>query len=841
MGSLILLWKQLVSRPAVSAAVLAVVGTSLYRALPMNPPLWMVVSAMGVLIATLLHRWAHLACSALAVTMVLVFCGAAQLRAFYLPADHIVQWSTGDPQLVHLRGVVTAPPRLTSQPVLPGYTSTGREVFQLRAQGIKTIRGWVDASGLVQASVRFIIPDGITDDSRSSGSGVSVGQAVEVLGTLSRPAPARNPGQFDYASYSRYRGELVTLNIATPQNIAVIDAGSTSWLWVLRQQARQALAKGFDSYQTLDRALLAALFLGEREPVIRQVQDLFLTTGTSHHLAISGMHVAVLGGFVYSLCRLLRLDPRRAAQVGLVFVALYGLVTVPSPPVVRSVLLCLCFGVGIITRRSTDALQLLALTVVALLIYSPLDLFQPGFQLSYGCVLGLIVLTQPISSLLSIRRSSLDVGSLTLTPSRARRLVRLIGRWGRGALAAGIAAWLVSVPLVGWHFNRLNPFAVLASIILGVPVFFGLVGGLLKVVFTLICPWGAGLWAWIAQGPIIAMRHLAGWLALVPASDWPIAAMPVILIVLYYLVLVASRWSGHSFYGWTKWMKYNPLVLGVGVLIFSFLPQHWVWPNRPMSVTVLSVGAGSCAVAGLATGQTLIFDAGSNSMSDPYRSIIGPFLQHEGVRSIDTVFLSHGDRDHYNAVARLLEHYTVRRIITTRQFAQDCATDDAGQTLLTMIGRLRIPVQFAAQGDRFSYGTAQIDVLWPPAIAQSMRNNSSLVLKMTYAHRSILFTGDIQIEPERKLMRQPDRIKSDILIAPHHGSAEVSTRDFILAADPSLVISSNGARLTRKQRLFDRLISPSTAFYRTHKTGAMMLAITPEGALESRPFLPDKP
>src|SRR4029079_13103588 len=117
---------------------------------------------------------------------------------------------------------------------------------------------------------------------------------------------------------------------------------------------------------------------------------------TGHHLAISGMHVAVLGGFVFAICRLLCLSPRWSAWLMIAFVVLYGVVALPSPPVVRSVVLCVMFGLGVVLRRSTDALQLLALSVLAILVYHPLDLYNPGFQLSFGTVLGLILFTRPM-------------------------------------------------------------------------------------------------------------------------------------------------------------------------------------------------------------------------------------------------------------------------------------------------------------------------------------------------------------------------------------------------------------------------------------------------------------
>jgi len=121
-----------------------------------------------------------------------------------------------------------------------------------------------------------------------------------------------------------------------------------------------------------------------------------VATGTSHHLAISGIarHGARMAGLLH-LQNAFPL-PRKAAIAGLSMALLYGLLAMPSPPVWRSVFLCIAFALGPVFRRSTDALQLLALSIIAMLIFEPLDLYNAGFQLSFGTVLGLILFTRPV-------------------------------------------------------------------------------------------------------------------------------------------------------------------------------------------------------------------------------------------------------------------------------------------------------------------------------------------------------------------------------------------------------------------------------------------------------------
>src|SRR5205814_10716250 len=130
---------------------------------------------------------------------------------------------------------------------------------------------------------------------------------------------------------------LASIDLPHAANISILARPGPGILDQLRSGARWALELGFRKEHAVDHALLRALVLGDSDPMLRDVQDEFIRTGTSHHLAISGMHVAVLGSLVYFFCRVLMLSPRKAAWTGMIFVVLYGAVALPSPPVIRSV------------------------------------------------------------------------------------------------------------------------------------------------------------------------------------------------------------------------------------------------------------------------------------------------------------------------------------------------------------------------------------------------------------------------------------------------------------------------------------------------------------------------
>src|SRR5439155_23225483 len=110
-------------------------------------------------------------------------------------------------------------------------------------------------------------------------------------------------------------------------------------------------------------------------------------------------------------------------------------------------------------------------------------------------------------------------------------------RWLSPMLVAGVVAWVVSMPLIAFHFDQLNLWAVIASLLLAPVVFLALIGGFFKIAMTAMLPFAAPLWATIAGAPIAWMRHAVDLLAMLPGSDVPLPAKSISLIVIYYALL----------------------------------------------------------------------------------------------------------------------------------------------------------------------------------------------------------------------------------------------------------------------------------------------------------------
>lgn len=818
----------LARRPAVPVAAALILGIFAHPCLPAWPGIWIALLILLLIIAILGFRKPALCSAAILLSIFFAGLSLAQIEAFFFPAHHISAFSEDRPHLVQIELKLTDPPRELTWPYGHSNPIPPKQVATAMVQRIKTWNGWVDCTGGVLLQISQPNPR------------LSQGQIIRVLGSLERPGPAMNPGQFNWADYYRDQRVLASVQVASAQSITILEQqpiGAIAWL---REQTRRMLALGFSNSASLDHALMQALVLGDNDPELRNVQEQFRRTGTSHHLAISGMHVAVLGAVVFLFCRILRIGPRAACCVSLIFTILYGLVALPSPPVVRSIILCASVGFGLLQRRSIDFPQLLALSVVGMLIYHPLDLYTAGFQLSFGILLGLLLLAPAVLEIFPADDPDVLIAHQNQPPGAWVETKMKIWGWIRRTLAASIAAWLVAMPLIAYHFEQLNPWAIPASLILAVFVFIALIGGFAKIILTILWPSLAHFWARGATFPMVWMRNVVEWLASFPGSEVPVPAPPVWMVLLFYafLFLWVIRWSRT----WLTWCTRLVSLAGCATLATLLLRDNLLTLRAQageLKMTLLALGAGQCAVIEPPGAEVILIDAGSASVSDLAYKVVGPFLRHEGRRQIRSIYISHANLDHFSAVADLTAAYDVHDVNVAPQFRRQSAENAAAEGLLRSLDQLdRTPRQIA-RGDSFDLGGgARLEVVWPTADSDYDANDTSLVLKLTFAGKSILFTGDIQNAAERDLMFLPDSIRADVLIAPHHGSDELTTASFVQTVSPQMILSSNDRTLSMKQREFDRQMSGRTV-YRTHTSGSITVRINSAGQLDVDTYLRD--
>ncbi|MEL7237943.1 MAG: ComEC/Rec2 family competence protein, partial [Planctomycetota bacterium] len=627
--------------PLLTVAISLGVGVLLHDVTPVVVGVWLIVTLCFVVAALIASRGRHaLICVGLASLSLGV--ATAQQAHYRFAEDEIGHYATRSQRFAFVRLRLVDPPRLLASSDL-GRPRSPRLVAMGEALAVKTWDGWRPAGGGLLVRLPGDQPS------------LAVGDELEVFGVLERPAAASNPGQFDFAGYYRGKRVLAGISVDSPDNVRLLRRSTSTidrfWQGVedWRVEARQCLVAGFGAEHRSKAQLLRAMLLGDRDPAMSDIRDAFRDSGTSHYLAVSGLHVGIVGGAAFVLARLLRVRLRWATLIAAAVVAGYAVLAVPSPPILRATILALAVALGVLTGRRAGGVQLVSLAAVILLVFAPLDLYRAGFQLSFVTVLALVLFAESFR-----RRLGGRSGEPVVLATRPQLI--LAGRWLDNRIlngvAAAIVAWVASMPLVALHFGQFNPWAVPASLAAAPFVALSLLGGVVKIGLTYFLPGQAELWATLAGLPVGGMHAVVDWFATLPRANVPLPPPSLSIVVAFYacLLLIRVRWQWAT----ARWLTAAALATCF-VLIFvaPFLGSATRWrpDDQELRVTVLAVGAGQCVVLESPGGDVTLIDAGSMSLGDPLGKAIEPFLRHRGHVDVDRLVLSHANFDHDSAAA----------------------------------------------------------------------------------------------------------------------------------------------------------------------------------------------
>jgi len=809
----------LIRAPLAPVAVALACGIAAGRFVPLPVGLWAVLGAAGLLTAIMTFRRGHLRLLTGLAVAVTIFCLAAvrSNRAYFSfsPSD-IVTYSDHRPVLATLRGQVADTPRIEEDQGAPviGYRRPPTTRFVLQAEGISAHTGWRDVSGLVAVTIR-------QRDDR-----LRAGQRVELAGWLSRIEGGDNPGQYDWSEPARRLGVWTTLTVPAPESVGLLTDHRSAWARAtsrLRAAAREHLAGCGDLESG---QLLNALIIGERHPVLRSLNRIMMRAGVAHYLSISGAHLGVFLGFVYLLCRIFALTPRRSAIAVLSVLGAYMVLAEPNSPLLRSAIMAAAICLATVFRRPYSALNALAGAMVVLLTAWPMDLFDAGFQLSFGIVTGLILLLRPTRQWLFGRWMKRRGLMVFRDSDRLRRWLYYTGAgWLIDAATMAIVAYAVSIPLVAYHFGFFSPYAGPLSALLAAPILAVLVPGYLSMALAAPMPNLSYAIGRLADSAADALAWMVRAMSDLPGLSFQLRPVEVWWVILCYAVLALAVLH--------RRLRLGRLVLAAGLLILAAATaytQRTAPAPSSAELNILSVGGGQCVVLRCPSGKTFLLDAGSRSGMDVYGQALWPFLRYQRLPAPEAAFLSHANTDHYNAIPEFLQHHRLQRVYVNDAFgSQENELDSTlplGADLLHVLEDRRVPLLRLRSGDvvRLDERTS-IRVLWPPRGATDLLvNDSSLVMLVTCDDTSVLLPGDIEETSQRSLVADKLLPRAEALIMPHHGGWKASLPDVLAAVNPRYVVASNsrepaGPADEEQPRQFYQRLRNSYRFYSTARNG----------------------
>jgi competence protein ComEC len=814
--------------PILPIAIAFLFGIIIADNLPSVRSVWMILASMMVLngILVVFCIWTNTS-----TRLGLVLLGSCSIMLslgmmrYYtiidIGPDHISHYFDTERELATVKGKVVSPvhtdPRQTGISSIPWLNT--KSSFYLKTNYLKTPSGWHQASG----KIRVQVGEPITH--------VQPGNTIIITCWLSRFSPSPNPGQFDLSRYMAQRGVTIAASVPIKEGVEVIDS-SPSFL----SKARPALYR-LASASLLDesvtdtdvRAMVSALLLGRRSSVNPHVMAAFRDTNLAHFISLSGMHVGILAGSLWLVLRMTGLPKRPRAALCIVLILLYAMVVPPRAPTLRAVFLSCFFFASVLFRRQASPLNTLALSAMVLLFFRPYELFSAGWQLSFMSVLG-ILLFYP-----AVRFQLLTRLFYPLVPS----LKRFVGmqHFLHGVielLAIGISIWLTIAPILLYYFGRINPLSPLWTIIALPFVLAILYAGFLKILLSGIFPTLAAVFGWILN---LAARGLERLVVLLSKIDFVqiVSYRPGLRLVLFiYLLILAICLLPH------RYRLARKVVFGLMVACFLFpgISRHIDIKNRNvLEMTCLSVGHGQCIVLSGPNNEHILFDAGSITNKNIAHKTIFPYLQHQRIFSLDTVYLSHGDLDHINAVGDLVAYVNVKNICANHVLLQTAQTPSVEKELHD--GLIRAGHELTNTRNYTGPKGLAIQSIWPgeEIVKDSSvsENDKSEVLLIRYANRQILLCGDIERQSQKRLMEVYPDLTVDVLVLPHHGSTNNLDNGFVEQLDPAVVIASGSQR--NMTNTYQPAAGSGMQIFHTAKDGAVSIKIKADGTLSAAGYL----
>ncbi len=564
-------------------------------------------------------------------------------------------------------------------------------------------------------------------------------------------------------------------------------AGVLAWVDRARAHLRTRILVTFPA----DASPMArALVLGESDLADADDAD-FRSSGLAHLLAVSGMHlVLVVAGTMKAARALLVRVPGLAAahDVGrwasaLVLPILWGYAelaggggsTLRAAWMMTAALLARASGV-----RST-APRAFGLSLLVMATLDPLVVFDLSFLLSAAATGGLVALSRPLEARLA-------AGAERLPPGLHRP-----ARWLAGAASPTLAATLPCAPILA-RFAPTQPLGGVVANLLAVP--------LGEAVALPVCLLHAVAWPFpavergaadVATGALRLVRFIAHAFAhfsplLVPVP--PPSAWQLAFLALGFLALGALHGSRRSA---------AVAALGAGVLVAEAWNVHVGAPRGELRATFLDVGQGDAALVDLPSGEAILIDGGGlvGSPVDTGVRVVAPTLRARRRRELAAVVLSHPHPDHFTGLASGLDRTRVGAFWDTGQGEREGVGGGYAALLANMRrAGARVERPDSLCGER-TLGGARVEVLAPCPAASPDRgpNDNSLVLRLSYGRRALLFVGDSEREAERDLLaRSPERLRADVLKVGHHGSRTSTSPAFLAAVAPAYAVVSVGVR-----------------------------------------------
>jgi len=573
----------------------------------------------------------------------------------------------------------------------------------------------------------------------------------------------KNPGSFDYSKWLFRQGFDATATVKSSRLINNNESFNIKY-WINQQRAEISflIDKKFNSQRV--KGLIQALSIGDKSKITYEDSQLFQETGTSHLIAISGLHIGLIAFIGILFGRLLFFISanekinrfKYEAVFAISFALFYAMLAGLSIPTLRALVMVVVFSLAYASKNNVSRWTAWAFAMLVVLIYDPFSVLDVGFWFSFSAV-----------AVLMFTFAGRNNKDCKLCVFIKAQIVILIGL----------------MPLMAIIFQKINLLTPVANLlVLPLASFFLIPLMFASFIINLFSEKMSNFLFNIVEMIANTLFKILDYLQNFNFLTFPIQKINFsILLALFLLMIILLlpklfRWK----------------VVALFLLLPLFLDHKNNINNTEFKVNVLDVGQGLSVIIQTKS-HVLVYDTGAKYESgfSFATSVVMPYLQNQGIKHIDTLIISHDDNDHAGGANELKAFYRNMEIIDVKGHYSNCQMPKT-----------------------WHWDEVTFTVLSPFEVDPYLGNNSSCVIKVSSSNGSILLTGDIEEPVEYRLIKNlAEEIVSDLMIVPHHGSKTSSSMGFIDRVNPKIVLNSSGyanqfnhPHPTIKQRYLDKNI-----------------------------------
>lgn len=613
----------------------------------------------------------------------------------------------------------------------------------------------------------------------SNENSCQIGDKVKIQGKMKQLQDKRNKGMFHQILY--YKAKKIQY-LCNGSEILLLEKGKQNLREVIYQLRMKCYHRLFEIFPKDTAAVAGGILLGIKTDMEEEVKEIYQQAGIYHLISISGLHISCIGLALYHLLRKLWGSYGVSGIVTSMFLLFYLILCGNSVSARRSVLMAMIMMGGWYLGRTYDMLSALSLAALILLVDSPYQLYQSGFQLSFGAVLGICLVSSELTKAFGGEE-----------------------KW-KQAVFANLGIQLTTMPIILYYYYELPVYSLLLNLILVPGMSLLLTSCIMALGCSLVSLTLGEFFGGVAALGFGAYEKIADLSLKLPFARIRLGQPSILGILCYYLVLSLSVWVIHGMnqrkqeileteqgayetFGrediWSKAAFFTVLASGLFLCVHK-IPQ--------LRITMLDVGQGESFVI-QEKRHVYLVDGGSTDVSQVGKYRMIPYLKSEGIEKIDGIFISHMDSDHISGIQELLEYAQKGEFQIEQIFLPKIAEKEENyRNLEQQIQNQNIPIIYAARGMELVGETLKIQIL-QPKMGKSYQgaNEYSMVFQLNYREFSILFTGDVEGQGEAELLEPHILQNVTVLKTAHHGSKYTTSEEMLKEVRPKISLISCGA------------------------------------------------